>query len=245
MTMKQKKGVRAAVLMLLFLLLAIGTFDSRHGYLAAQGGSGEVVSGDNADPGEARTSSLPAERVASVRALPGAEEHGRAVATGKTVENEVEVTVEKPPEPDLEKVVQVVEGVFDPVDENPAPGSREKPRNGSDEPYLFKADDPDPDPVHKPDPDPGRGSDPGQDSASGSDPGKESGPGVVGDRNKGHGNDGDGYDEDNPGRGGFGGVGSAKEGRGHGGSGVSGGQGNSGSRKGSGGRGGGRGRGKS
>ena len=49
MTMEQKKVIRAAVLTPMFLLLAIGIFDARHGNLAAQGKTRNIASSGNMD----------------------------------------------------------------------------------------------------------------------------------------------------------------------------------------------------
>ena len=225
MTLRQKKGIRAAVLTLLLLLLAIGTFDSRHGYLAAQAESSDIASDGYTDLWKAEAS-LPVERLAAAQASPQTPpfveiervvEVEKVVKVEKVVEKEVEVMVEVPVE--VKKVVEVVENVQEPVRAKPTPTPWEPPHNGGDDLRLVKKPDPAPEPEPKP------------------DPGDEPDPGVEGDRNKGHGNDEDGYDEDNPGRGGFGGVGSSGGRNDHGGSRGSGGRGNSGDHGGSGGRG--------
>jgi hypothetical protein len=176
MTMKQKKGIRAVVLTLLFLLLAIGTFDSRHGNLAAQSESSDIASAGNMDLRKAEAS-LPAKVLATAQAPPKIVEIERVVEVEKIVEKE-------------------------------------------DDPHLVKKPDPVPEPEPKPDPgdEPGSGAE--GDGNRGHD-NDEAGPGVEGDGNRGHGNDEDGYDEDNPGQGGFGGVGSSSGRGGHRGSGGS------------------------
>ena len=217
MTMRQKKGIRAGVLTLLLLLLAIGTFDSRHGYLAAQVGSRDIASDGITDLRKTEAS-LPAQRLATAQTPPKVEKIEKVVEIQRVVEKEVEVMVEIPVE--VEKGVKVVKYVPSPVRAKPTPTPWDSSHDRGDDPHLVKK----PEPVLEPKPKP--------------DPGDESGPGVEGDRNKGHGNDEDRYDEDNPGRGCFDGVGSSRERNGHRDSGGSGGRGNSGGRENSGGRGG-------
>lgn len=206
MTMRQKKGIRAAVLALLLLLLAIGTFDSRHGYLVAQAESSDIALDGYMDLWKAEVS-LPAQRLATAQAPPQTPpksvEIEKVVKVEKVVEKEVEVVVQVPVEVKVEKIVKVVKDVQVPVRTKPTPTLWEPPHNERDDPPLVKK----PEPVQKPEPKP--------------DPGDELGPGTEGDRNKGHGNDEDGYDEDNPGQGGFGGVGSSSGRGGHRGSGGS------------------------
>jgi len=183
MTMRQKKGIRTAVLSSLFLLLAIGTFDSRHGFLSAQQSS-DITSGGKIDLRKAEDS-FPVQRLAAAQALPQA-------APPRIVE--IEKIVE------AEKVVKVVKHVQAPVKAKPTPTPWESSNEGQDGPHLVKK----PDPVTEPEPN--KDLDPGPDAGLDPGPGDEPGSGAEGDRNRGHGNDEDGYDEDNPGRGGFGGM---------------------------------------
>ena len=238
MTMRQKKGIRAGVLTLLLLLLAIGTFDSRHGNLAARAESRDITSGGNMNYWRAEAN-LPEERMAAVQSQPRVVEIEKVAEVDKVVAKKVEVKVEVPVE--VEKDVKVVKYVETPVKAKPNPTPWEMPRNRSDDHLLVKK----PDPVQEPGPKPDTGVDfgPGDEPGPGDDgdgnkghgndeDGYDPDPGDDGDGNKGHGNDEDGYDEDNPGRGGFGGVGSSNGRSGHGGSGGSGGRGNSGGSKG-------------
>ncbi|MCJ7500811.1 hypothetical protein MUP29_11210 [bacterium] len=221
--MRQKKGIRAGVLTLLLLLLAIGTFDSRHGNLAARAESRDITSDGNMNYWGAEAN-LPAERLATAQAPPQASPKSvgveRVVKVKKVVKKNAVVEIEVPVAVEIEKIVQVAENVQVPVGAKPTPTPRELPDNGADDSYFVKK----PDPVQEPEPKPDTGVDFG--------PGDESGPEDDGDGNKGHGNDEDGYDEGNPGGGGFGGVGSSNGRSGHGGSGGSGGRGNSGGSKG-------------
>jgi len=175
MTMKQKKGFRTAAHTLLFLLVAIGTFDSRHGHLAAQSGSVDITSAGNIGLRKPEASP-PAERLATAQAPLKIEEIKRA---------------------------------------KPAPTPWELPPNKSDESYHAKK----PDPVQKPNPKPEPKPKPKPEPKPESKPESKPDPKTEGDRNRGHGNDEDGYDEDNPGRGGFSGLGSSSGRGGHGGSG--------------------------
>jgi len=219
MTVRQKKGIRAAVLVFLLLLVAIGTYDSRHGYLAALAESRGNTSAGNGDPGKVESSFL-AERVIDTRALPGTVKAEGVVDPGKAVEEEEEWKVAGPMEE--EKDINVAEYVptpvvgAKPVPPPPEPPPREPRGSTGDDARI--ANNPDPGP--EPEPDPDRRDRPGS--------------GVIGDRNKGHGNDDDGYDEDNPGRGRSDGVESSRGWGGRGSSGGSGGRGKSSGRGGSG-----------
>ncbi len=76
MTIKQKKGIGAAALSLLFLLLVIGTFDSQKGYLAAKGESKGIASPGNLNLRKAEAS-LPGQRLAATHAPPKIVKHKR------------------------------------------------------------------------------------------------------------------------------------------------------------------------
>jgi hypothetical protein len=128
----------------------------------------------------------------------------RVAEVQMTVHKEEESTVQIPVVREPEKVFEAVQN--DQLSEiaEPIPVRRNPTKGRSYSPPSTTEKDP-------------GGNDPpaGPDQGLGSD--KEPDPGVgnvsseEGDRNRGHGNDEDGYDEDNPGRGGFGGLNEPKE----------------------------------
>jgi len=234
MTVKQKKGIRAAVLVFLLLLVAIGTYDSRHGYLAALAESRGSTSDGNVDLGNTRSGVL-ADSPVSPGTSPEPVKAEVIEEPGKTLPEERDLKVEEPVE--AEEDIRAVEYVPAPVNVEPAPVPREQTpwKPTTPEPWGSTGDDPPtvtyPDPVRGPEP--GPDTDPGPIHDFKPDPGTGHGPGVTGDRNKGHGNDEDGYDEDNPGRGHREGLESSRGRGGRGGSGGSGGRGGSGGHGGS------------
>ena len=82
MTMEQKKVIRAAVLTPMFLLLAIGIFDARHGNLAAQGKTHNIASSGNMDFRKAEAG-FPAERLATAYYTPTASIMALKVTLGR------------------------------------------------------------------------------------------------------------------------------------------------------------------
>lgn len=189
----------------LLLVIATGMLGYQDGYLNAQV--------DPVDPAGTVRPDLPkvvhgliTERRAWQNAPPKVVEVEKIVKVEKVVEVEKLVEVEKivekrvevkvPVEVVVDKVVQVVEYVEVPVPARPAPRSGGRWPDGSEEYEGERGDDRTPE---RPGPEPG--------------PEPES----EGDHDRGHGNDEDGFDEDNPGRGGFEGVESHGEHAGNGG----------------------------
>lgn len=230
MTMRQRKGIRAVVLTLMLLLLAITTFDSRNGFFVAQADPSDSLSDANMDMRKVEPISSD-QRLAIPQAPPQTVLQAAPQVSPKTVEIEkvvkVEKVVEKIPEVmidvpvEVEKIAKVVENAQVPVKVKPDPNPWESSDVGGDDSHIdTKRDlqpgskrkhdpDPGPDPGLEPDPDP----DPG--TGLKPDPGDDPCTGAKGDRNRGHGNDEGGYDEDNPGRGGSDGVGSSRGRRGN------------------------------
>jgi len=211
MTMKQKKGIRAAVLTLLFVLLVIGTFfDSRHGNLAVQAESIEITSDGSSDLWST-IEPPPVERMATYQAAP--EASIKTVPTERTIEiKKPDVKeAELPVVGEVDEKVTVVEGIQDPVSAEPAPTPWNSSTDGEDDDQLAREPAPwsEPEPRSRLIPDPGDGQTPEVGKV------REKDYGSDGDRNRGHGNDEDGYDEDNPGRGGTTHVNSSKRRNGH------------------------------
>lgn len=217
MTMRQRKGIRAVILTLMLLLLAVTTFDSRNGFFVAQADSSDSVSDANMDI--RRVETTPSDQrlaiaQAPLQTLPQTVPQAAAQVSPKNVEIEkivtVEKVVEKVPEVmidkpvEVEKIAKVVENAQVPVKAKPDPNPWESSDIGGDDSQLDAKPDLQPGSKrrHDHDPDPGAGLKP--------DPGDDPCTGAKGDRNRGHGNDEDGYDEDNPGRGGSDGVGSSR-----------------------------------
>lgn len=211
MTMKQKKGIRTAVLTLLFVLLVIGTFfDSRHGNLDVQAESIVITSEGSSD----LWNEIEPPRVEKMTISQAAPEAPiKTVPTEKTIEiKKPEIKkAEVPAVGEADKKVAVVEGIQESVTAEPAPTPWNSSTDGEDDHQLARepAPWPKPEPRSRLIPDPGDGQTP----EAGKDRKKDYG--SDGDRNRGHGNDEDGYDEDNPGRGGIADVNSSKRRNGH------------------------------
>ena len=207
MTTKQKKGIRTAVLTLLFVLLVIGMFfDSRHGNLAVQAESIETTSEDRSDLWS-NIDPPPFDRTVLLQVAP------EALIETDPVEKTVEIKkpdikkVEIPETREIEKKVTVAKAVGEPEIGVLAPEPWDRSTDGEDDhqivnkPVSWSKPGPGSRPI--PDPDDGQAPEVGKDINS------------DGDRNRGHGNEEDGYDEDNPGRRGTGKVKASRERRGN------------------------------
>lgn len=202
MTMKQRKRVRAAVLVLMFLMLAIGTFDSQHGYLAARAESNDIALEETGDLQTAQNT-LPSTRPAKDLApdsAPDLAPKGIVKTAGIPEADEPAVVVDDSPTFQNEK---------------PASEPGEKPNNNQDGSYHDEKTDPAPESEPQPDSDPEPDTFAGQNPGDDPDPGDKTPSDVKRDRNRGHGNDEDNFDEDNPGQGDSGCVKSFKRRKGH------------------------------
>lgn len=197
MTVKQKRGIRGAVMAVLVLLLAIETFDLQQSFLSARAESRTVAPDGNMDIRKVEPGFAPG-RSAALEEPPEALVVRKVVEPEKTLDKQVGQTVDVIARVEVGKSPGAVPNVRMPLRKNPLP-VLEPDDSSQDNDRLYLLPDP------------------------GAEQLPETVPGTEEDANKGHGNDEDGYDEDNPGRGGFGGTNSSRGESGHGGSSGSGG----------------------